>query len=140
MRLRLSPLILLFLVVGSYARAETDLDVTMRTVPEGEPVSENVMRRIELPEGAAERARENARKGLERAGEASEKGREALDGARQRARKGLEQRPGRGDVPVPGKPGRSGRDSGDSGGDAPVPAPERPDRPESEQPERGDPR
>lgn len=129
MRIRLSPLILVFLVAGSCARAETDLDVTMRTVPEGEPVSENVMRRIELPEGAVERARENARKGLDRAGEVSGRGREAL-----------EQRPGHGDVPVPGEPGRSGsgRDSGRPGSD--TPATERPDRPKPERPDKGDPR
>ncbi|KAA8978013.1 DUF1631 domain-containing protein [Halospina sp. K52047b] len=132
MRIWLSPLLLVALLAAPQAWGETDLDVTIRMVPEDEPVSEGVVRRIELPEGAAERAKERARQGRERAGEAASKGRDALERARERARQGLERRPGGGDLPVPG--GVKGPEvSGPGGGGAPS----SPDRPGSAPSERG---
>ena len=123
-RVWLSALTALVFLGADGVRAETDLDVTMRMVPDDQPVSESVVRRIELPEGAAGEARENARQGLERAGEASGAAREALDRARERAREGLEQRRARGEGPSLRPPEQS-PDGGRSGQDSP--APDRPD-------------
>ena len=107
MRVWLSALAALVFLGADGVRAETDLDVTMRMVPEDQPVSESVVRRIELPEGAAGEARENARQGLEKAGEASGAAREALDRARERARQGLEQRRGGSERPALQSPDQS---------------------------------
>lgn len=125
MRIWLS-LLLAFVVLGSdQGRAETDLDVTMRMVPEDQPVSESVVRRIELPEGAAGEARENARQGLERSEEASGAASEALDRARERAREGLERRRGRSGESPALQPPEQPSDGGQTGRDEP--APDRPD-------------
>lgn len=84
MRVWLSPLfVIVFLGCGT-VHAETDLDVTMRMVPEGEPVSDSVVRRIELPDGATGRVGAAARQGLDRAAGAPPAAREGVDRARER--------------------------------------------------------
>ncbi|MGM0450401.1 MAG: hypothetical protein ACQERE_06220 [Pseudomonadota bacterium] len=119
-------LLLAFVVFGSDGvRAETDLDVTMRMVPEDQPVSESVVRRIELPEGASAEARENARQGLERSEEASGAASEALDRARERAREGLERRRGGSGESPALQPPEQPPDGGQTGRDDP--GPDRPD-------------
>jgi hypothetical protein len=102
--------------------AQDDLDVTMRMVTDDDSASDNVAREIRLPGSASDRAREAAAPGLERANEASEKGREAADAARERARRGLEQRNQRREDTIPGG------DASQPGTGAPDTRGDRPDR------------
>lgn len=109
--------LLLLFPIG--AMAEDDLDVTMRMVTDEESATDSVVREIRLPDSAANRARDAAAPGLERANEASEKGRAAADAARERARRGLERRNQRRESRGPdnaGPPGNEGGGSPDIGG------------------------
>lgn len=107
----------LLLLFGGSAMAQDDLDVTMRMVTEDDSASDNVASEIRLPGNASDRAREAAAPGLERANEASEKGRKASDAARERARRGLEQRNQRRKDAIPGgDTSRPGNGSPGSGG------------------------
>jgi len=101
----------LLLLFGGSAMAQDDLDVTMRMVTDDDSASDNVAREIRLPGSASDRAREAAAPGLERANEASEKGREGC-GRRSRARRtgGLSNAINAGKTPsleaMPASPGR----------------------------------
>lgn len=112
----------LLVVVAGRAVADDDLDVTMRMVTEDESASESVAREIRLPDSAGAKARESAAPGLERASEASERGRKAAESARDRANKGLERRSERQQIPgisSPDEPGgeqRPDRGAGDGSG------------------------
>ena len=123
--LYIMTLLLLFPVS---AMGEDDLDVTMRMVTDEESATDSVVREIRLPDSAADRARDAAAPGLERANEASGKGRAAADAARERARRGLERRNqrresrGRDNVGPPdnaGPPGNEGGGPPDTGGGGP---------------------
>lgn len=119
-RLLLYIMTLLLLFAGN-AVAEDDLDVTMRMVSDDDKsASDKVVREIRLPDSASDRARDAAAPGLERANEASEKGRRAADSARERARRGLEQRNQRNEIPIPGgDAGRPGNGAPGAGGEGP---------------------
>ncbi|TDT44606.1 hypothetical protein DES49_0719 [Halospina denitrificans] len=106
----------LLLLFGGSAMAQDDLDVTMRMVTEDDSASDNVASEIRLPGNASDRAREAAAPGLERANEASEKGREASDAARERARRGLEQRNQRRGTSPDGNTSGPGDGAPDTGG------------------------
>lgn len=129
-RLLLYIMTLLLLSAGS-VMAEDDLDVTMRMVTDDNSASDKVVREIRLPDGASDKARDAAAPGLERAKEASEKGRRAADAARERARKGLEQRNQQGQRNGNSSPGGDTRRPGN---DAPDRGRERPDRDRPDQP------
>ena len=107
------------------------LELTMTLMPEGATLPESVTAIIELPATAAEAARENAARGLDRANaaragrpelpdnaaDAGEQGRERAQQARENAGRGPSDAPGSGGGPppsagppadVPGPPGNPG--------------------------------
>ena len=97
--------------------ADDDLDVTMEMVmdEEGEAVSDAIVRDLQLPERAADRARERAEPGLETAREASEQGREKATEARERGREARERRGERVELPDASRGAGADRDRGARG-------------------------
>jgi hypothetical protein len=86
----------LFAAVGSQAQENAGenidtLDLTMELMPEGATLPEAVTRVIELPEGAAEAARQNAAQGLETANAARGNGESGLAIAAEARERGMEQ-------------------------------------------------
>ena len=86
------------LLVAGGARAQDDdsegidtLDLTIELMPDGATLPEAVTRVIELPEVAADAARENAARGLEIANEARQNGEGGLAIAAEARERGLEQ-------------------------------------------------
>lgn len=126
MRVWLSPLFVIVLMGGGVAHAETDLDVTMRMVPEDEPVSDSVVRRIELPDGARGESGAAARQGLDRDAQAPRTAREGVDRAREQGR-GLGQSPGESVRPA-SQPSQASEKGGRPGSEVPASDRSHPDR------------